>query len=372
MQRHIEGVGLVVYGCRDETGQPRFIGRPRGLSETHENTLRLTRLSDVVLDLVTPRSERLEECVLQRNAVILRVQNNLDVNESKVQSATFSWVDDAALGEFWNLDAAVIMDFYLMKNRLHLFEYNPRGNAVHFRAGFSWDRITAGGEGAETDVREAFVGLSFFPQDERPGSIKGLQQSPMQVGLTYKEDAITGTDQWSIDLNYQPRLFSWLGYDIPFLKEHRQQVVQSTSAKNPQPQQLAGTSPREGSMHPRDPALPLGEVPAYFYFRPNFTLSSVLDDLRDDGEADLADYQISWGGRCGVAFFNDCVQLSYRIVGVSPVERLDDPFVFQEVRAELQPTRRQPLRFVASYTNGERAPAFKREDRFMLSVGLRF
>ena len=372
MQRHIEGVGLVIYGCRDEHGQARFVGRPRGLTEDHDKTLLVTRLTDPVLDLAQPRPGRLEDCTLDSNAFILRVQNNLDVDEAKVQSATFSWVDDAAMGEFWNVDAAVILDVYLMKNPLHLLEYNARGNAVHLRTGFSWDRVTAGGEGAETDVREAFFGLSFYAQDERKESIKGLQQSPMQIGVAYREDAIARTSQWSVDFNYQPRLFSWLGYDIPFLAKDRKAVAAASDAKEPMPLTPAGTSNREGSNDPRDPARMLGNVPAYFYIRPNFTLSSVLDDLRDDGNADLADYQVTWGGRCGVSFCNDCVQLSYRIVGVSPVERMGDPFVFHEARAELQPTRRQPFRFVASYTNGERAPAFQREDRFMLSVGLRF
>lgn len=363
--RHIEGVGLVVFGdprtwndseARVGSG---LIGDLRFTEAAHPELLK-----PVLKALRGSSDGHLGK--LREFTMLARLQNNLDVDESEAQSATYQWVSDGTLGDFWNLDAALLLDLYFPE-QMGFMAYDAEKRAVHLRLGYSWDRVASGAASLQTDVREAFFGFSFFPASAmgKATQMRMLQQTPTQFGLSYREDALAGDTQWSVDFNMQPRVdLGYLFGDNPgFIigeKNPLNDLLNRKKSEQPKTPQKAGDAPNEA------------EKPAYVHVTPNFTLSSLLDDVTRTGSVDTGDLLVSWGGRIGFGFFDDRLRVSYHLTGLTPLEQTSQTFVYQEARAELVPVKDRPISLTLLYSRGQRAPSFVDEDRVTLSLGVRF
>jgi hypothetical protein len=358
---HIEGVGLVLVGSKANT-ETALLGRVRG-------NLDDKKFSDGTVPNPLLKSKTLYEGGLDRFVLVARLQNGLDVDESKAQAATYQWIRDAQAGTFWNVDAAVILDWYFPAGGLaNIFAYRPESLAAHLRTGFAWERSTTGSDSTSVDLREVFVGVGL----RRTFNINDpKQQSEFQIGLSFKENAITNDNQWSVNLNVQP-VFTFLPW-IPWFKnknyvigEHwilsksdRTKPAPAPTDVPPSPDLATGTSPLEQIKH-------------YFYIKPNLTLKSVFSDFTKNRNIDPGDYQVDWGNRLGYGFFHDKMRISYQLSGVTPLDQIDRSFIFQEARAEVGPFPSFPAVFSARYTKGKRAPSYVNEDRITLSVGAKF
>lgn len=355
--RHIDGIGLVVFGdprswsdseAKAGTG---LIGDLRFAEAAHPELLR------PVLKALRGKGDG-QQGKLSEFTLLARLQNNLDVDESEAQSATYQWVSDGTLGDFWNLDAALLLDLYFPE-QMGFMAYDAEKRAVHLRLGYSWDRVASGAALLQTDVREAFFGFSFFPASAmgKATQMRMLQQSPTQFGLSYREDALAGDTQWSVDFNMQPR------WDLGFIIGEKNPLNDLMNRKK---SEQTKTPEKSGE------AINDGEKPAYVHVTPNFTLSSLLDDVTRTGSVDTGDLLVSWGGRIGFGFFDDRLRVSYHLTGLTPLEQTSQTFVYQEARAELVPVKDRPISLTLLYSRGQRAPSFVDEDRVTLSLGVRF
>lgn len=340
-RRHLEGIGLVLWGMDN------LVGRPRDTSaEVSAGLLfRPLLMGAGGIDEIT------------RGVGVLRLQDGLDVTVAEPQAATYQWIDDADIGDYWNLDAAAILDVYMPTKGL-LFAYNPKRYGFHFRAGASWERSTL--QAAEVDQRELFLGASF-----QPGTFESLgraQTSDVQIGFLYQEDAVLDAHQWTLSLNLQPT--------FPLLPDRKFVIGQKVTFKD-----LLGQAQGQDA---KSTTLTSGETPQettaddFLFIRPNISFDTLLDDFSQDGNVDFSDYSVTFGGRLGFSMFNQHLTASYKLAGVSPIDDIGDTHIFHEARLEYQPFRSWSLRFTAAYQYGERAPDFKEEDRVVLSAGLRF
>lgn len=383
-RRHIEGLGFILWGQDTPTGQA-LIGQVRGTGAKSRLDARANPKEKSVPDpvLKLPGLDGLRDFVL-----ILRMQNSLDVDESKAQAATYQWISDAQAGDYWNLDAAAILDWYFpldTENRDRLanfFAYRPEKRAAHLRTGFAWERITTGGgAAAAVDLREVFVGIGYrrlLNQGKADKPEPDKEQSEFQIGLNYKDNAVTNDSQWSVDLNVQPvfKLFHGIPFFEKFEKylpgaigEHwafgRQDppVAAAPGRITIEPTQVEVTSANS----------PLEQLRQYLYIKPNFSFKSVFSDLaKGGGNVNPGDYQFDWGTRFGVGFMHDAFRLSYQLSGVTPIEQIGGSFIYQEARAEYRPTIDSPIVFSARYSKGKRAPSYINEDRVILAVGVKF
>lgn len=340
-RRHLEGIGLVLWGMDN------LIGKPRDSDSKVDSGLLFRPLLKGAggIDEIT------------RGVGVLRLQDGLDVTIAEPQAATYQWIDDANIGNFWNLDAAAILDVYLPTQGL-LFPYDPKNYGFHLRAGASWERSTL--QDSEVDQREFFLGASF-----QPGNFESLgraQTTDLQIGFLYQEDAILDAHQWTLSLNIQPT-FPLLpdgkfviGQKVTFKELLGQIQANAVAAAAP----TAGQTPQEKTDDD------------FLFIRPNISFDSLLDDFSQDGNVDFSDYNVTFGGRLGFSMFKQHLVASYKLAGVSPIDDIGDTHVFHEARLEYQPFRDWSLRFTAAYQYGERAPDFQEEDRVVLSAGLRF
>lgn len=198
--RHIEDLGLVIWGAKplDFTTQAL-----QGLTR-HVPGSEKPAPGSIPNPALIPVRDGHPEIRLDHLTIVARLQNSLDVDESKAQAATYQWISDAKAGDFWNVDAAAILDWYFPVGA-GFFSYNTQKMAAHLRTGVAWERVTAGSAVTSVDLREAFLGIGFRLKPFNAAERQNFQhQSEFQLGLNYKENAITNDSQWSVDLNVQP------------------------------------------------------------------------------------------------------------------------------------------------------------------------
>lgn len=368
--RHLEGVGLIIWDEKAVSGRSSVFGLTRQVPNAEKSAP--GSIPSPIL-----KSQR-QDGTLDGLVVIARMQNSLDVDESKAQAATYQWIRDAQAGSFWNVDAAAIVDWYLpVKPSLNWIAYRPQQFAAHLRTGIAWERITAGSAASSVDLREAFVGIGFHLKPLNPENLKNFQhQSKFQIGFSYKDNAITNDSQWGVDLNVQP-VFRFLPQffkdKLPFAIGEHWLLHKSDrdAAAN------AAATPSELKASPNltapDANSTLESRADHLYIKPNFTLKSVFSDfVKNTGKVSPGAYQVDWGNRVGFGFLENTLRLSYQISGVSPLEQIDRSFIFQEARVEFGPFRDFPGVFSARYTKGKRAPSYVNEDRVILAVGIKF
>lgn len=367
--RHLEGVGLIIWDEKAVSGRSSVFGLTRKVPNAEKSALG---------SIPSPILKSLrQDGTLDGLVVIARMQNSLDVDESKAQAATYQWIRDAQTGSFWNVDAAAIVDWYLpVKPSLNLIAYRPQQFAAHLRTGVAWERITAGSAATSVDLREAFVGIGFHLKPLNPENLKNFQhQSKFQIGLSYKDNAITNDSQWGVDLNVQP-VFRFLPQffqdKLPFAIGEHWLLHKSDRAAA-----TAATTAKELEASPNlvgpDSNSTLESRADHFYIKPNFTLKSVFSDfVKNTGKVSPGAYQVDWGNRVGFGLMENTLRISYQISGVSPLEQIDRSFIFQEARVEFGPFRDFPGVFSARYTKGKRAPSYVNEDRVILAVGVKF
>ncbi len=367
--RHLEGVGLIIWDEKAVSGRSSVFGLTRKVPNAEKSALG---------SIPSPILKSLrQDGTLDGLVVIARMQNSLDVDESKAQAATYQWIRDAQTGSFWNVDAAAMVDWYLpVKPSLNLIAYRPQQFAAHLRTGVAWERITAGSAATSVDLREAFVGIGFHLKPLNPENLKNFQhQSKFQIGFSYKDNAITNDSQWGVDLNVQP-VFRFLPQffqdKLPFAIGEHWLLHKSDRAAA-----TAATTAKELEASPNlvgpDSNSTLESRADHFYIKPNFTLKSVFSDfVKNTGKVSPGAYQVDWGNRVGFGLMENTLRISYQISGVSPLEQIDRSFIFQEARVEFGPFRDFPGVFSARYTKGKRAPSYVNEDRVILAVGVKF
>ncbi|WP_395744491.1 hypothetical protein [Prosthecobacter sp.] len=370
--RHIEDLGLVIWGAKPiDLLEQSLQGLTRHVPGSEKPAQ--GSIPNPALVPVSPMGH--PEFTLNNLTIVARLQNSLDVDESKAQAATYQWIRDAQMGSYWNVDAAAIVDWYFPVGA-GFFAYNTQKMAAHLRTGVAWERVTAGSAVTSVDLREAFLGVGFrlkpFSAQERQNF---QHQSEFQIGLNYKENAVTNDSQWSFDLNVQPvfRFLPPLLKDqLPFAIGEHWLIHKSdrlAASDTTAPAAVAGTSDNPANKG----ASTLENIPDYFYLKPNFTLRSVFSDFtKSGGKVNPGDYQVDWGSRVGFGFFHDKLRLSYQLSGVTPLDQMDRSFIFQEARAEIGPFPGFPGVFSARYTKGKRAPSYINEDRVILAVGIKF
>jgi hypothetical protein len=341
--RHLEGVGLVLWGMDELTASPRELSEDVRAGPLFRPLLKTQQKIDAYTNGVG----------------VLRVQDGLDVTLAEPQAATYQWVDDKQLGNYWNLDAAALLDIYF-PNFGRFLGYDPERWGFHLRLGAAWERNTLTEQ--ETDRREFFAGVAF-----QPGifdQIGRSQITDMQFGLLYRDDVVADASQWVLTLNIQPT--------FPLIRQRRFVLGQKLTFKElldgsdaAPVELLAGQSSLETEAMKAPPS-------DFIFLRPNFSVDSILDSVAENGEVDLSDFALTYGGRLGFSLFRQRVTLSYNLLGISPIEDLGRSHLFHEGRIEYQPYRELALRFTLAYQYGERAPDFRDEERLILSAGLRF
>ncbi|OYW72050.1 MAG: hypothetical protein B7Z37_25995 [Verrucomicrobia bacterium 12-59-8] len=357
--RHIEGIGLVLVDTQADAAASPLLGLVRGGIQPLK--FRQGYVPNPVL-----KSTRMQDDGLDRFVLVARLQNSLDLDESKAQAATYQWIRDAQAGTFWNVDAAAILDWYFPVGGLtNLIAYRPDKFAAHLRTGVAWERITSGPAATSVDLREAFVGIGFRRHFDYKDK---TQQSEFQIGLSYKDNAITNDSQWAVNLNVQPvfKFLPWIFKTNPFVVGDHY-ILSKSDRTDPQPAPTAaGTNPNQ------DGTSPLEQIKHYLYVKPNFTLKSVFSDFSKTGTVNPGSYQVDWGTRAGLGFFHQKLRVSYQLSGVTPLEQIDRSFIFQEARVETGPFPNCPVVISARYTKGKRAPSYVNEDRVVLAVGMKF
>ena len=311
----------------------------------------------------------------------LRLQDDLTSRDDR-KPATFDWSRDDSIGkESAVVDAAVLLDIYMRTGVGKPFNYDPKEMAFRFTLGAEWERNDGGGD-LEKDIRRYTFGAKFNMFPDSFGNWSATNQ-PMEFGVTYQENIISGEEMFTFDIDYFP------SFTLPFMKNlliggrsfYKEGEFMKFVERDRRPRSVVVENAKDidfddiaNGFGLIEPDLVDEASGCYFFLRPDvgvqFGEGDSLGDLIDNfGDGHLT-YGLETGLGISTEWFGRFV-LSYRLQGLVPFDNDMPSRLFHEAgltwKGELTPTS---INF--TYQRGEQAPTFNDVDVFKVGIGARF
>lgn len=316
-----------------------------------------------------------------------RLQDTIDFTSAGAGPATFTWSNEDG-NEDWNARGAVLVDLYFAKSSLLGYDTERKS----FRLSLAAEVNKFEENGKETDNQSFGALLDYFPHLQSNQKDRYWHQ-PIRLGAVYRQDNITGTEDWGFLVRYDPvfRIFQkfligarnryqdsgiagdLLGGNIELAKpEASKSGDRSTRSGRAERFTDSNVATKSGFGF-SDPTNPINNPSSAIDIRPFLGLK-LADGSDVSSLNELSDAYFQYGAKASLSLYHGRVEMGYMVIAHTPVSDGGDTFINQTAFIDISPRARSsksPLFLRMAYHTGEAAPLFEHHEGWTLGFGLR-